>query len=56
MVVFWELSGKRSCDILLVLILESHMMFGKSISITQQTVDDALALVRLAFFTDDLSS
>jgi hypothetical protein len=27
-------------------------MFGKSIRITRQTVDEALALVRLAFFAD----
>jgi hypothetical protein len=31
-------------------------MFGKGISITQQTVGDVLALVRLAFFTDLLFS
>lgn len=31
--------------------LKGHMMFGKSLSMTQQTVDDSLALVRLAFLT-----
>jgi hypothetical protein len=29
-----------------------HVMFGKSVSITQQTVDDALAWVHLAFFAE----
>ena len=33
-------------------LVKGHMMFGKSISITQQAVGDTLALVRLAFFVD----
>ena len=32
--------------------LRGHMIFGKYISITQQTVDNALALVSLAFLVD----
>jgi hypothetical protein len=33
-------------------MLRGHMMFEKCIIIAQQTVDKALALVLLAFFTD----
>lgn len=32
--------------------LRGHVIFGKNISITQQTVDNALALVSLAFLVD----
>lgn len=32
--------------------LRGHMIFGKNLSITQQTVDNALALVSLAFLVD----
>jgi hypothetical protein len=38
---FWKLSSERTCDVSLEHTLER-------ISITQQTVDEALALVRLA--------
>jgi hypothetical protein len=40
----WYLSG--SC------LVRGNVMFGKRISITQQTVDGALPLVCLAFFSD----
>lgn len=32
--------------------MRGHVIFGKNISITQQTVDNALALVSLAFLVD----
>ena len=32
--------------------LRGHVMFGKSVSMTQQTVDNALAWVHLAFCAD----
>ena len=52
MIFFWKLSGGRACDVLQE-YLRGHVMFGESVSITQQTVDDAVALVFLAFFFDD---
>ena len=44
----WKLPGERSCDVWLEWRLERHVMFGKSLSITQQIVDNVLALVCLA--------
>ena len=41
-----------SCDVLLARTLESLVMFGTRVSITQQTADDTHASVRLAFFAD----
>jgi hypothetical protein len=48
MVSFWKLTGERACDVLLEHTLERCVMFRKSISIIQQTVDDTLALVHPA--------
>lgn len=47
--LFWRLSGENACDILLDGMLE-RVRDGQSL--TQQTVDNTLALVHLAFFTD----
>lgn len=47
-VFLWKLSGERACDVWWSGHLGGHMIFGKSINITQPTVDNALALVLLA--------
>lgn len=44
---FWQVSGKRSCDILKNRCLRENVIFGKGISITQKTVDYAVSLVNL---------
>lgn len=51
---FWKLPGQRSCDVLLEWMLDRTPDVGKVITITQQTVDNPVALVHLAFFTDHL--
>jgi hypothetical protein len=38
-VFFWKLPGKKACDVLLEW---THVMFGKGISVAQQTVDKAV--------------
>ena len=62
MVFFWKLSGERHVIFCGSGHLTGLVMFGKRISLSQQTVDDALALVHLAglpqasltlVFTDD---
>jgi len=45
--LFWKLPGEGACDVLLERMLERHTMFGESVSVTQQTVNDTLALVPL---------
>jgi hypothetical protein len=50
--VFLEAAWWKGMWCLLEQTLRGHVMFGKSVSTTQQTVDNALALVRLAFFAD----
>ena len=40
--LFWRQPGKGLCDALLEQLLERALMSGKGISITQQTVDNAL--------------
>ena len=53
MVFFWTLSWEEgACDVLLKWMFERTSEIGKYISITQQTVDNALALVSLAFLVD----
>jgi hypothetical protein len=47
-VSFWKLPGERASDALLDQTLERPMMCGKGINITQETVDNTLALVHLA--------
>lgn len=36
----WKLPSERACDVLLESMLERHMLFGKSVSITQPTAED----------------
>lgn len=45
--LFWKLPGERACGALLERMPGRHVVFGKSIT-DQQTVNDTLALVRLA--------
>jgi hypothetical protein len=47
-IFFWKLPEKRVCDVLLEQKLAEHVMFGMNISITQQTVDNTVALVLFA--------
>lgn len=49
---FWKMPEKRACGILLELTPRGHVIFEKGISITQQIVYHAVALVQLAFFAD----
>ena len=44
----WKLPHERECYVLLEQTFERDLMFEKSVRITQQTVDNALALVHLA--------
>jgi hypothetical protein len=48
-VVSCDIFLETACDTLLSWCLRGHMMLRKGISIAQQTVDDAVTLVHLAF-------
>ena len=48
MVFLWKLPDKSASDVLQSGCLREHMMVGKGVSITQQPVDDSVALVHLA--------
>ena len=53
---FLEAAWLRACDVLLEQILDRTRDVWKGINKPQQTVEDAMALVHLAFFPDHLLS
>ena len=47
-VFFWNLPGEKACYVLMEWKLERAVLFGKDISIIQQTMNDIPSLVCLA--------
>lgn len=56
MVFFWKLPGKTACDIWLEQTLRGHVMFGKDLSITRETVDNAVGSLLVVFHAASVQS